>query len=186
WLYIVLSLAWPAGAWLAWYAVRLARRGAFADEGLSFAPLREREAATPLVALSSPMQAQLWLEWRGQGRLFLVMVGICLALSMPVVHLAATFLPEPAFLEGLPHLRGPVERFGSAWVSVAYLPLILLFSSGMFGAEMGRLARFHDGPDAAGYFLSLPFPSVNLLPAHLLVAAARPGGCWGRIVGLVP
>jgi hypothetical protein len=113
------------------------------------------------------------------------MMGVCVALSAPVVPLGATFLPEPAFLEGLPALRGPVERFGPAWVSLGYPGLVLLFCSGIYGAEMGRLSRHHDGPTVPGLLFALPFPSGGFVRARLLMAALVQAALWGTALALV-
>ena len=150
----------PLAYLAACFVVARARRGDVPDWRGVFA--RARRIAQVLSPrqdrFPSPARAQVWFEWRQQGRVLPALVGILLPFELGLLYLARD---EPAVL-----------------VEITLVAVLLTppFMAGFTAAIAGQPGR--DGGDSAGVTLTATRP----LTSAALVAAKLQAAIWSTLV----
>lgn len=164
------------GAWLA-------RLGTFVSD----APPSEGPAPVvtrPWLPFTSPAAAQLWLEWRIHGWLFLFGVGMALFWLLPLMALVQMVLtgpapPRQALFTMAPWLERAVAAAGTGG-AIALLPLgvpILIVMTG--GPSLAHFRRAGIWGETPTFYLTRPLTDWGLVALKWRFAAVLVAFAWG-------
>lgn len=159
----------PLAYLAAWLVLRRARRGEVPDWRGAFAIGPGTDVLLPRKdRFPSPERAQLWFEWRREGWILPLAVGLVLPFELGLLYLASD---EPAFLV-----------FGTLLAVLLTPP----FMAGFAGAIAGRSGR--DGSDSRGetFAATRPLSSAALVAAKLRMALGSALLAWLLVLAAVP
>jgi hypothetical protein len=175
---LLLLLAGYAGA-LA--GVNWARRGLWVREPIQQGPVAvatERGLTEPF---SSPLQAQLWLEWRMHFWLFLFVTVLCLELLLPSLWLADRVWME-AKAEKHSWLAWAQETVGIPWLLMGYLlTLPFLLSMGL-ASGLGRMTTWRGSHRMSAFLATRPVRTVDLVKYKLITGALGTLCMWSIVI----
>lgn len=160
----------PLAYLAACFVVARARRGDVPDwRGVLARTSRIAQVLSPRrERFPSPFRAQVWFEWRQQGRVLPALVGMLLPFELGLLYLARH---EPPVL-----------------VELTLLAVLLTppFMAGFIAATTGQAGR--DGGDSPGVTLTAtrPLTSAELVAAKLQAAIWSTLGAWLLVLVAVP
>ncbi len=126
----------------------------------------------------SPLQAQVWLEWRRVGLAFPVMMFVSTLIWLPLIPTMARFI-EDAHSAGLtlvpPFL---LRELGSLWL-VALSPLVCApMMASVCGWEMGRLPGAKRDLTLSSFLATRPLSTGTFVRAKFQAAALSTLAAW--------
>jgi hypothetical protein len=139
------------------------------------------ERATLPRPFSSPLRAQLWLEWRTYGWVFLFFGVLCLGVILPSMSMLDFALKHdlPTMVGWLPDVRAAV---GDSWLVMSYLLFVPFMLSLVSCGEMGR-TRGQRGIHVIPPFLATrPMSTPDMVKAKLLACAIGVCCTWGMVL----
>jgi hypothetical protein len=159
--------------------VAWARRGTGIREPFQHGAVTVTTPRQEPLPFSSPLRAQLWLEWGRNRWGFGFIVVLCLTVSLPAMVMGDMVLRAN---EGLPlafrWFQRALDVVGLEWLVMAY-PLISAFLLGACsGGQMGRLRTGIGGSGCSPFLATRPLPASAIIKAKLLVCAGEVVFLW--------
>jgi len=160
----------PLAFLVARYAVARARRGEVPDWRIRFLRAESATLAAPRarVGFTTPARAQLWFEWRRQGRTLPALVAIVLPFELALFWIAR----------------------GAPWLLLELLLLALFPPPPLASLSPATLTKANpDAPDAlmlSPFIATRPVSSAELVAAKLTMAVWSTLATWLLVIGAVP
>lgn len=166
WLPVATGVAWALGCGAAWFGVRTERRGGCGEPTcVRTLPLKLAAFSRPGGRFASPLRAQLWIEWRRNVRLPLLvwLGGLLLLLAFP--------------LWAHPH-DSPVANPGESIIWIGALAWCAFV-----GLNLGRDATTKT-PALSAFAGTLPIGPERRLAAKVLAGLAAWLAMWASFLGV--
>jgi hypothetical protein len=159
--------------------VRLGRRGVLAGERVQVDRGTVGEASVLPAPFSSPLRAQLWIEWRYFGWVSVVQLFVLVFGVLPLIHFLEVAWSRPFMLAA----TGPAqERMGSAWVALQVL-LLLPLGFSMIGGDVSR----QSAPAKTGlwsFYATRAVSNPEIVKAKLLTMAGFVLVLWAQMLAV--
>jgi hypothetical protein len=164
---------------VAFVGVRLGRRGVGCGE-----PVHEQtrfaQSTPPIVPFSSPLRAQLWLEWRRWIFIHLILVLVTMGGVLVLVDQVDKLLREMPFL--IPGFATLEKALGPAWVALTPLLVVPFLWAALGGLEMARLQSLCSRSIRSPFLLTRPISTLDIIRTKLIATALFMAGVWVLLI----
>ncbi len=131
---------------------------------------------------SSPLRAQMWLEWQVNGWVFFFVVGLCVVVTLPQMYFTDKAL-RGDFVSVLPPWVGRArEAVGTSWLAMGYMlvgPFLLALCG---GSGMGKAALRYNDRACPPFLGTRPISTPDMVRAKLIVSAVGVVCAWAILV----
>ncbi len=159
----------PLGYAAAILGVARARNGTGRWEPAPVEALPE-QADLPLHPFSSPLRAQLWLEWRNSVWTYTFLVGFFLLWTVPLAHVTARLLASDELIHTTPWIVWLRDQVGPGWAGVACIVLGPLAVALVSDTDLGRWSTSRNLGRSV-YLATLPVTPAGVIRPKLIFAA---------------
>jgi hypothetical protein len=178
-----LAVLVPLGYAAALLGVERARHGAGRWEPAPGDNLPVTAAAPGLPPFSSPLRAQLWLEWRSSVWSYAFLSGFFLVWAVPLTHFVCLALNSNEPIATIPWVLRLNEQIGPGWAGAACVLLGPLALALLGDTDLGRWSSSRNMRLSA-YLATLPVTPVDVIRPKLLFAAGVSVLSWSLAVVL--
>jgi hypothetical protein len=190
-LFVILLFS---GYALALSGVRRARRGTGAREPFQLGPVEVQIGRQVSGPFSSPLRAQLWLDWKVHGWVFLFIAAMCLIVSLPSMYFADKVLQQRV-VHLFPWLDHATATISNSWLVMGYLLVSALMIAACAGPEIGKAGMRVADHVCPPYLATRPISVTDMVKSKLIVGACGvaftwavlfvAGVCWAAWMGRI-
>jgi hypothetical protein len=160
----------PVAYLVALIGVYRARHGAGRGLPSEAEPVARTGVTDAIRPFSSPVWAQVWLEWRLNRWGVRILVGLWLIALVPLAHFQAVAIAQDELLEIVaPWLVAVVEKTGVGWLAVSAVLFGPLCVAAALGVDLGRMTPQARKITLPGFFTTLPLDTGQFLRGKLIL-----------------
>jgi hypothetical protein len=162
---------------LALTGVSQARRGTGTREPFQLGAVVVQPDLPAPPPFSSPLRAQLWLDWKVHGWVFLFVPALWVMVALPNMYFTEMVLKQRVSHE-FPWLEQARAAVGDSWLLMGYMLLGPLMIAACGGPEMGKAGLRLTDHVCPPFLATRPMSAPDMIKSKLIVSAAGVVGTW--------